>query len=110
MAKIYQFPNMKDKNALEQQMDVLQETMKEMYDSIRKVEMGYRMLQDQIEKLEDTYQEVVQDYALLVGSKNVADKWLEYCTFVGMERDPQTGEVQIYFKPEEMNEGKDDNE
>ena len=40
MAKIYQFPNMRDKVQLESQMEIMQETMRELYDSLRKVELG----------------------------------------------------------------------
>lgn len=101
MAKIYQFPNVKDKVQLETQMTEMQEGMLELYDAIRKVELGLSLLQRQSEDLEDTYQGLVQGYANIVGSQNVATKWLEYCTYVGMERDPTTGEINIYFKPPE---------
>ena len=106
MAKIYQFPNVKDKVHLETQMESLQGSMTELYDAIRKVELGLNMLQRQSEESEDAYQLLVQGYADIVGSENVANKWLEYCTYVGMERDPTTGEVNIYFKPPE--EGDDE--
>lgn len=104
MAKIYQFPNMRDKKQLESQMIVLQDSMLEIYDAIRKVDMGLTMLQKQSEDLEDTYQQLVQSYANIVGTENVASEWLEYCTFVGMDRDPKTGKVTIYFKPPEGEE------
>ena len=42
MAKIYQFPNMRDKKQLESQMTTMQDSMGELYDAIRKVEMGLR--------------------------------------------------------------------
>mgnify|MGYP005992896623 CR=1 FL=1 len=101
MAKIYQFPNVRDKVQLESQMTGLQDSMRELYDAIRKVEMGLSMLQRQSEELEDAYQVLIQGYADIIGSENVANEWLEYCTYVGMERDPTTGKVNIYFKPPE---------
>lgn len=101
MAKIYQFPNVKDKVQLETQMESLQGAMSELYDAIRKVEIGLEMLKRQSGEIEETYQDLVQGYASIVGSQNVANKWLEYCTYVGMERDPTTGEINIYFKPPE---------
>ena len=101
MAKIYQFPNVRDKAQLEVQMSSLQDAMGELYDSIRKVEMGLSMLQRQAEELEDAYQVLIQGYADIIGSENVANEWLEYCTYVGMERDPTTGKINIYFKPPE---------
>ncbi len=104
MAKIYQFPNMRDKKQLESQMIVLQDSMLEIYEAIRKVEMGLNMLQEQSENQESVYQQLVQSYANIVGAENVASEWLEYCTYVGMERDPKTGKVNVYFKPPEGEE------
>ena len=82
-------------------MEIMQETMRELYDSLRKVELGYKMLQGNVADIEDTYQELIQAYAGLVGNDKVADKWLEYCTYVGMEKDPVTGKIIITFTPPE---------
>ena len=101
MAKIYQFPNMQDKSHLEVKMADMQDGMRSMYDAIRKVEIGLGMLQKQSEEIEDTYQELIQGYADIVGSYNIDDNWLEFCTYVSMERDPTTGDINISFKPPE---------
>ena len=59
------------------------------------------MLVNQSVEAEDVYQQLIQNYANIVGADNIATEWLEYCTYVGMERDPVTGEVHVYFKPPE---------
>jgi hypothetical protein len=43
-------------------------------------------------------------YADIVGVDNVGVKWLEYCGFVSMEKDPETGELVISFVPPEEDE------
>ena len=101
MAKILQFPDVRDKAKLETGMSDLQGSLTEIYDAIRKVELGLGMLQKQSEELEDVYQELIQEYAQIIGSDNIADKWLEFCTYVSMERDPKTGDITISFKPPE---------
>lgn len=104
MAKIYQFPNMRDKKQLESQMTTMQDSMGELYDAIRKVEMGLDILVNQSVEAEDVYQQLIQNYANIVGADNIATEWLEYCTYVGMERDQTTGEIRVYFKPPEGEE------
>ena len=101
MATILQFPNVRDKAKLEVQMSSMQDGMLEIYDAIRKVELGLDMLNKQSIEMEDSYQDLIQSYAAIIGSDNIADKWLEYCTYVSMERNPDTGEIVISFKPPE---------
>ena len=104
MAKIYQFPNMRDKKQLESQMTTMQDSMGELYDAIRKVEIGLDLLHKQCEDSEDVYQELIQKYAEIIGAENVAVEWLEFCNYVGMETDPATGKITVYFKPPEEEE------
>ncbi len=104
MAKIYQFPNMQDKSHLEIKMTDMQDGMRSMYDAIRKVEIGLDLLHKQCEDSEDIYQELVQKYAEIIGAENVAVEWLEFCNYVGMETDPATGKIIVYFKPPEEEE------
>lgn len=101
MGKILQFPDVRDQARLETGMSDLQGSLTEIYDAIRKVELGLGMLQKQSEELEDVYQELIQEYAEIIGSDNIADKWLEFCTYVSMERDPTTGDITISFRPPE---------
>jgi hypothetical protein len=101
MAKILQFPDIRDKTRIEKEMTDMQHHLTELYDAIRKVEIGLGMLQKQSEEIEDTYQELIQGYADIVGSDNIDDNWLEFCTYVSMERDPTTGDINISFKPPE---------
>lgn len=101
MAKILQFPDIRDQTRCETEMKGLQTDLTEIYDAIRKVEIGLGMLQRQSEEMEDSYQKLIQAYADIVGSDNVADTWLEFCTYVSMERNPNTGDITISFKPPE---------
>ncbi len=101
MGKILQFPDVRDRAKLETEMSELQDCLTELYDAIRKVESGLVMLQKQSVELEDVYQELIQGYAEIIGSDNIADKWLEFCTYVSMERDPMTGDITISFRPPE---------
>ena len=104
MAKIYQFPNMQDKSHLEVKIADMQDGMRSMYDAIRKVEIGLDLLHKQCEDSEDVYQELIQKYAEIIGAENVAVEWLEFCNYVGMETDPATGKITVYFKPPEEEE------
>lgn len=101
MGKILQFPDVRDRAKLETGMSDLQGSLTEIYDAIRKVELGLDMLNKQSIEMEDVYQELIQEYAEIIGSDNIADKWLEFCTYVSMERDPKTGDITISFKPPE---------
>lgn len=104
MGKILQFPDIRDRTKLETEMSGLQDSLTEIYDAIRKVELGLGMLQKQSSEMEDVYQELIQCYAEIIGSENIGDKWLEFCTYVSMERDPMTGDINISFKPPEEEE------
>lgn len=102
MSKIIQFPTERTvtKN-LESTIKTMQESLNEIYDAIRKVESGYGMLQDQAKNMEEVYQDLVIQYSLAVGAENIPLNFLEYCTYVGMERDPRTGEITLTLTPPE---------
>lgn len=102
MAKIIQFPTQnRQKQVLEDTIDKMQESLNEIYDAIRKVEAGYGMLKDQAKDLEEVYQDLVIQYSEAVGADNIPVSVLEYCNYVGMERDPVTGDIKIFLKPPE---------
>jgi len=102
MAKIYQFPTQqRHKIVLEDTLKTIQESLNEIYDAIRKVEAGYGMLQDQAKELEEVYQDLVIQYSEAVGADNIPVHYLEYCNYVGMERDPVTGNIHISLTPPE---------
>ena len=102
MAKIIQFPTQqRNKTVLEDTLKQMQESLTELYDAIRKVEAGYGMLQEQAKDLEDVYQDLVIQYSEAVGADNIPVQILEYCSYVGMERDPTTGKIHITLTPPE---------
>jgi len=101
MAKILQFPDIRDQTRYETEMKGLQGNLTEIYDAIRKVEIGLGMLQKQSEEMENDYQQLIQGYAYIFVSENIDDNWLEFCTYVSMERDPKTGDINISFTPPE---------
>jgi DNA anti-recombination protein RmuC len=103
MAQIIQFPERKEKVQLEKQMEEMQESLTELYDAIRRIDSGFQAIQNTTLELEDSYQELIQLYADIVGPKNVEVKWLEYCTFVSMIHG-EDGEVEISFTPPEDGE------
>ena len=52
--------------------------------------------------MEDNYQQLMMVYMEEVGQDNVPLEWLEFCPYVGMERDPKTGSITFtLIKPPE---------
>ena len=103
MAQIIQFPERKEKVQLEKQMEEMQESLTELYDAIRRIDSGFQAIQNTTLELEDSYQELIQLYADIVGTENVEVKWLEFCTFVSMIQGADGG-VEISFTPPENGE------
>lgn len=100
MGKIIQFPEKrKHQLELEKEINNLAESLKELYDAIRTIELGQNSLQQQAYSMEESYQELIQLYADIIGTENVPADMLEYCIFVGMEKDPITGKITITFEP-----------
>ena len=95
MGEILQFPkDRQNQIQIEKQIKVMADALKEIYDAMRKVEMGQKQLQEQANDMELTYQALVKLYATIVGAENVPIDILEYCIYVGMERDPKTGTIK----------------
>ena len=81
----------------------MQESLTELYEAIRRIDQGFQAIQQNTLELEDSYQELIQLYAEIVGPENVEVKWLEFCTFVSMIQGAD-GEVEISFTPPEDGE------
>jgi len=103
MAQILQFPERKEKVELERQMSETQESLTELYEAIRRIDKGFQAIQKSTLDLEDSYQNLIQTYADIVGAENVEVKWLEFCTFVSMIED-EDGKVTVSFTPPEDGE------
>jgi len=101
MGIILEFPHKERRNQIEVEKEIynLAEHLKDLYDAIRKVELGQEQLKKQACDMEDTYQTLIQLYGELVGNENVPADMLEYAIFVGMTRDPKTGKITITFEP-----------
>ena len=100
MSNVIQFPDRRRRQVeVEKELSGMQDTLAELYDAMRQVELGQQMLQEQTISVEDCYQELMKLYASIIGGENVTAEWLEYCTYVGMERDPATGKITISFEP-----------
>jgi len=95
MAKIIQFPKVTLKSKMEESMESMRGSLTEMYDALEKIDKGYKMVEQQVHELEDNYQTIMKMYLEEVGQDNVPLEWLEFCPYVGMEKDPKTGEIRI---------------
>tara|TARA_B110000305_G_C19456023_1_gene650972 strand:+ start:2314 stop:2658 length:345 start_codon:yes stop_codon:yes gene_type:complete len=104
MSNIIQFPDVREQREIEKQMEATQVVLSELYDALEKIERGHISIKDRTLEIEDEYQTLIQMYADIVGVDNVAVKWLEYCGFVSMEKDPETGKLTISFVPPDEND------
>ena len=104
MSNIIQFPDVREQREIEKQMEATQVVLSELYEALAKIEHGHMSIKDRTLEIEDEYQTLIQMYADIVGVDNVGVKWLEYCGFVSMEKDPETGELVISFVPPEEDE------
>ena len=94
MAKIIEFPKTTLKYQIEQEMEKMRGSLKEMYSALDKVDKGYRVIEKQAQETEDSYQDLMMMYIDEVGEDNVPLEWLEFCPYVGMERGPD-GKIKI---------------
>tara|TARA_X000000950_G_C13842704_1_gene630966 strand:- start:1242 stop:1562 length:321 start_codon:yes stop_codon:yes gene_type:complete len=99
MSNIIQFPTKPDKEKLEEQMRILQESLGELYESLEKISRGYDNLVNQTKDLEATYQQLLAMYADHIGPENVVAEWLEYCTYVDFTM--EDGKLVLNFTPPE---------
>ena len=104
MSNVIQFPDVREQREIEKQMEAHQVVLTELYDALEKIERGFNALKDKTVEVEDEYQTLIQMYSEIVGVDNVGVRWLEYCGFVSMEKDPETGELKISFVPPDEDE------
>jgi len=95
MGKVIPFPTASTRQQLEKAMSGLRSNLRDMYDALDRVERGYKIIEDQTHETESNYQELMQLYIDEVGEEEVPFEWLEFCPYVGMERDPETGKIKI---------------
>ena len=101
MGDVIQFPQKAIKVRLEETMENMRESLKDIYAALEKVDKGYKTIENQALEMEDSYQELMMAYMEEVGSDNVPLEWLEFCPYVGMERDAD-GKIKITLvKPPE---------
>ena len=84
-------------------MDSMRNSLTEMYEALEKIDKGYKMVEAQAHDLEDSYQLVMKMYIEEVGQDNVPLEWLEYCPYVGMERDADGKITFTLMEPPERN-------
>ena len=103
MGDIIQFPDKTLKSKLEDSMDEVRGSLRDLYDALDKVRKGMETIQNQTHEMEDSYQKLMIMYIEEVGEDNVPLEWLDYCPYVGMVRDTVTGKISIHLvDPEEM--------
>lgn len=103
MSNVIQFPDKTLKSKLEENMEEMRESLGEMYDAMDKVRKGMETIQGQTHEMEDNYQKLMIMYIEEVGEDNVPLEWLDYCPYVGMVRDTETGKISIHLvDPEEL--------
>lgn len=98
-AKIIEFPSKPEKLKIEEQMQILQSSLEELYAALEKIQGGYNELSTQCKAMEDTYQQLLEMYANEIGPENIAMEWLEYCTYVDFKVDPENGKITMTFQP-----------
>ena len=95
MGEIIQFPKVSTRKQLEKTMKGLRKNLRDMYTALDRVERGYKIIEEQVHETEIGYQELMQMYMDEVGEEEIPFEWLEFCPYVGMERDPETGKIKI---------------
>ena len=101
MGEIIQFPKTTYKYRLEESLGKLRESLTEIYAALDKVDKGYKTIESQAHEMEDSYQELMMLYSEEVGGDNIPLEWLEFCPYVGMERDADGKITIILTKPPE---------
>jgi len=103
MSNVIPFPERPLKLKLEESMEEIRESLRDMYDALEKVRRGMDTIQGQTHEMEDSYQKLMIMYIKEVGEDNVPLEWLDYCPYVGMVRDKVTGKISIHLiDPEEL--------
>ena len=101
MGDVINCPQKAMKYRLEEAMENMRESLKDIYAALEKVDKGYKTIENQAHEMEDSYQELMMAYVDEVGQDKVPLEWLEFCPYVGMERDAE-GKIKITLvKPPE---------
>ena len=108
-AKIINFPGKPEKLKIEEQMEILQNSLEELYLTLDKISAGHKELSGRCSEMEDTYQQLLQLYSEEVGAENIGMKWLEYCTWVDFQMDESTGKITLTFNPPSLEETDESN-
>ena len=95
MGQVIEFPKKSLKVRMEDTIKDMRGSLKDMYTALDKVEKGYLSIEKQAHEMEIAYQDLMVAYLQEVGQDNVPFEWLDYCPYVGMEKDPVTGSIKI---------------
>ena len=102
MDDVIDFPQKAFKFKIEESLSDMRTSLTDMYAALEKVDKGYKTIEKQAHDMEDSYQQLMMLYIEEVGQENVPLEWLEFCPYVGMERDPKTGSITFtLIKPPE---------
>ena len=102
MGDVIDFPQKVFKYKIEETLSDMRGSLKEMYAALEKVDKGYKTIEKQAHEMEDNYQQLMMVYMEEVGQDNVPLEWLEFCPYVGMDRDPKTRSITFtLIKPPE---------
>ena len=102
MGDVIDFPQKAFKYKIEESLSDMRSSLTDMYAALEKVDKGYKTIEKQAHDMEDSYQQLMMLYIEEVGQENVPLEWLEFCPYVGMERDPSTGQITFtLIKPPE---------
>jgi hypothetical protein len=94
---IIQFPERdSNKNAAIKKIELLQEQLSNLYESLERINKGYWRILTQTTEVHHSYQELLQDLSKLIGMENIPESLLKYAIILV---DPETGEV-LYTRDE----------
>ena len=92
---IIQFPE-KNKNAAVKEIELLQEQLSTLYESLERINKGYWRILTETTEVHHSYQELLQDLGKLIGMENIPESLLQYAIILV---DPETGEI-LYTRDE----------
>ena len=71
MGDVINFPQKAMKYRLEEAMENMRESLKDIYAALEKVDKGYKTIETQAHEMEDSYQELMMAYVDEVGQDKV---------------------------------------
>ena len=66
MGDVINFPQKAIKYRLEETMETMRESLKDIYAALDKVDKGYKTIENQAHEMEDSYQELMMAYVCLL--------------------------------------------